>query len=234
MGPFAIPAAKKAVYVYANDLNPASFEALEKNTKIRENKVKPEFIKCYNLDGREFIKTVIKQDLSERLCSDVAIGEEAKIHIVMNLPAIAVEFLDTFKGLLVDVKEHLVDSSHLPYVHCYFFTKNMDDSTEELRERLKCSLGDLPPGYNVRFVRKVAPRKDMYCFNFQLSRSYLCGEVDERKEDVDKCLERSSQTPDITEEKPDTNDEAKRKQEGDLEGNFVNYSNDIAICFHSL
>ncbi|KAJ8309525.1 hypothetical protein KUTeg_014399 [Tegillarca granosa] len=221
VGPFAIPAAKKAVFVYANDLNPASFEALEKNTKIRENKVNSEFIKCYNLDGREFIKTVIKKDLSERLCNRTVDGEETrktKIHIVMNLPAIAVEFLDTFRGLLANFKKDIADSLYLPYVYCYFFSKNVDYPEDELRERLKSSIGDLPPGYSVRFVRNVAPKKDMFCFNFQLSRSYLCDEEDEIKEDVKKCQEKSSGTLDIAEEKTDIEDEVERKQKYNLEG----------------
>ncbi len=37
VGPFALPAGKKGVFVYANDLNPASYEALSEN--IRRNKV---------------------------------------------------------------------------------------------------------------------------------------------------------------------------------------------------
>jgi tRNA (guanine37-N1)-methyltransferase len=39
VGPFSIPAAKKGCRVYANDLNPASFEWLCENVKL--NKVKP-------------------------------------------------------------------------------------------------------------------------------------------------------------------------------------------------
>lgn len=37
VGPFAIPAAKKGVYVYANDLNPESYKSLKAN--IQANKV---------------------------------------------------------------------------------------------------------------------------------------------------------------------------------------------------
>lgn len=37
VGPFSVPAAKKGAIVYANDLNPASYESLCEN--IRLNKV---------------------------------------------------------------------------------------------------------------------------------------------------------------------------------------------------
>jgi hypothetical protein len=58
------PAAKmKKAVVYANDLNPNSYESLCKNIKL--NKVKTE-IKCSNLDGREFIRSIIKPDLLQR------------------------------------------------------------------------------------------------------------------------------------------------------------------------
>ena len=39
VGPFALPAGKKGVFVYANDLNPACYEALSEN--VRRNKVCP-------------------------------------------------------------------------------------------------------------------------------------------------------------------------------------------------
>ena len=65
VGPFAIPAAKKGVEVFANDLNPHSYSALVNNVKL--NKVKAERLCAYNMDGREFIRTVVKQDLASRL-----------------------------------------------------------------------------------------------------------------------------------------------------------------------
>ena len=38
VGPFAVPAGKKRVFVLANDLNPASYESLQAN--IQKNKVR--------------------------------------------------------------------------------------------------------------------------------------------------------------------------------------------------
>lgn len=42
VGPFSIPAAKKGAFVYANDLNPCSYQWLCEN--IRLNKVRHPFI----------------------------------------------------------------------------------------------------------------------------------------------------------------------------------------------
>ena len=66
MGPFAIPLGVKGkkqpkpIKIYANDLNPSSFEYLKNNKTL--NKIKDNF-NCYNLDGSEFIKTVVRKEL---------------------------------------------------------------------------------------------------------------------------------------------------------------------------
>ncbi|EEF47023.1 conserved hypothetical protein [Ricinus communis] len=52
IGPFAIPAAQKGCVVYANDLNPDSFQYLKINAKL--NKV-DDLIFAYNMDARTFI-----------------------------------------------------------------------------------------------------------------------------------------------------------------------------------
>ncbi|WFD43060.1 tRNA (guanine(37)-N(1))-methyltransferase [Malassezia psittaci] len=56
IGPFAVPAAKKGVWVLANDLNPHCFESLEKNRKRNhvESHLQPT---C--LDGRDFIRQAV-------------------------------------------------------------------------------------------------------------------------------------------------------------------------------
>jgi tRNA (guanine37-N1)-methyltransferase len=56
VGPFALPAAKKGLWVLANDLNPASYESLVGNMKA--NKVEPR-IRASCEDGRAFIRSSI-------------------------------------------------------------------------------------------------------------------------------------------------------------------------------
>lgn len=125
VGPFAVPAGKKNVLVLANDLNPESYKYLDENIII--NNVR-EFVKSYNLDGREFIRksprmlmewvksegTVKKSKTTKRRKVDPATKEkittrdvevttvEIPKHItnyVMNLPDSALTFLDEFIGL---------------------------------------------------------------------------------------------------------------------------------------
>lgn len=78
VGPFAIPAAIKVkCRVYANDLNPHSYQYLQQNAKL--NKCE-DLIECSNLDGREFIRNLVNRGIKFN-------------HVIMNLPASAVEFL---------------------------------------------------------------------------------------------------------------------------------------------
>ncbi|KAK5127734.1 hypothetical protein LTR08_004215 [Meristemomyces frigidus] len=58
IGPFAVPAGKKHVFVWANDLNPDSYASLE--DAVRRNKVAA-YVKPFNQDGRSFIRTATAQ-----------------------------------------------------------------------------------------------------------------------------------------------------------------------------
>jgi len=138
VGPFALPAAKnKGSIVFANDLNPKSYEYLKKN--VENNKLVNKVF-SYNEDGRDFIKNSLKY-LNDKSIQEKIIeqrkkdkieslrkkfkkqnikninrnNEKEKIednsenifktengtpilfqHYVMNLPAIAIEFLGNF------------------------------------------------------------------------------------------------------------------------------------------
>lgn len=59
VGPFALPAAKnQGCRVYANDLNPASFESLEANNVKNRTQ---NGVGCFCQDGREFIRESVKR-----------------------------------------------------------------------------------------------------------------------------------------------------------------------------
>ncbi|GFR88433.1 tRNA (guanine(37)-N1)-methyltransferase [Elysia marginata] len=207
VGPFAIPLAKKRLCkVHANDLNPASYRALVQNIKL--NNIVPDNVIASNLDGKEFILTVIKENLQQKLkqsigicvlsknddltnntetetknsvkksvkCDEDIIRTGSSSYVIMNLPAMAVEFLSNFRGILYSpaysslATENLqkaVDAI-LPQVFCYAFSPKGSIDTE-LRARVEKALGcPVPADYSTRLVRNVAPNKEMICISFKL------------------------------------------------------------------
>ncbi|GAA5844180.1 hypothetical protein JCM5353_005894 [Sporobolomyces roseus] len=101
-------------------------------------------------------------------------------HFVMNLPNSALEFLDSYRGLYRDLyaqhgdeAKEAVKQVGLPIVHCYCFTKDIEGAEKDICERATQVLGfrvhPQLPDYNLRFVRDVAPKKEMYCLEFRLT-----------------------------------------------------------------
>lgn len=175
VGPFSVPAAKKKCHVLANDLNPESFKWLQHNMK--RNKCAGQ-AQVFNKDGRDFILNELKEDLLKRW-KDPQSSTNYKIHITMNLPAMAVEFLSAFRGLFENkTDDDLIDFSkgnlNYPLVHVYSFAKGTN--TKELvlklvEENLQMPLKDNLEG--IHFVRNVAPNKDMYRVSFYLTEEIL-------------------------------------------------------------
>lgn len=176
IGPFACPAAKsRKAEVFANDLNPNSYESLCRNVKL--NKIKTG-LKCSNLDGREFIKTIVKMDMLEKWKLSFENGNSPTFRVVMNLPALAIEFTDAFINLFDDIDENLIPRSEelLPYMYVYCFTKS-EKPEEDVKQRIENVIGtSLPKGHMIRNVRNVAPNKDMMCICFHMPASVLFGE----------------------------------------------------------
>ncbi|KAI8066018.1 guanine(37)-N1-methyltransferase [Thamnidium elegans] len=162
VGPFALPAAKKGAIVYANDLNPSSHEWMKEN--IKANKI-TSGIHPYNMDGRAFIRQAVK-DLQATSKDEWKTFD----HFVMNLPATAIEFLDTFRGLYHDQKHLFNTRAKLPMIHCHCFTKSTD-AMQDITERVANIMGGKPDPLKttLHWVRNVAPKKDMYCVSFPLS-----------------------------------------------------------------
>ncbi|RHY32561.1 hypothetical protein DYB32_002433 [Aphanomyces invadans] len=143
IGPFAIPLGKRGCVVYANDLNPKSFEYLNVNRK--KNKVEGK-VHSFNMDGRAF--------LAHLLSSKIQFTQ-----VIMNLPAIALEFLDAFPGQFDEWE------GELPTIHTYCFTTNMDAPEKDVQETI---LGAKLEEFSVHHVRDVAPKKLMMCISFKL------------------------------------------------------------------
>ncbi|XP_061362166.1 tRNA (guanine(37)-N1)-methyltransferase 2 isoform X2 [Gastrolobium bilobum] len=84
-------------------------------------------------------------------------------HVIMNLPASAVQFLDAFRGLL----QRKYWKGHLPWIHCYCFiraTETPESIIAEAESALNAPIQD--PIFHR--VRDVAPNKAMFCLSFRL------------------------------------------------------------------
>ncbi|XP_043838173.1 tRNA (guanine(37)-N1)-methyltransferase isoform X2 [Dromiciops gliroides] len=166
VGPFAIPVAKKDCTVFANDLNPESHKWLLHNCKL--NKVDQK-VKIFNLDGKEFLQGPVREELM-KLVEQPSKERQPSVHIVMNLPAMAIEFLSIFRCLLDGQSK---SRKLLPTVHCYSFSK-ADDPAKDVQQRAEALLGASLKGCSsVHLVRNVAPNKEMICITFQVPASVL-------------------------------------------------------------
>ncbi|KAI1466815.1 Met-10+ like-protein-domain-containing protein [Daldinia caldariorum] len=159
IGPFAIPAGKKEVFVWANDYNPESYRYMDEN--VKRNKV-DQYVRPFNQDGRTFIKEAADLVYAASVNGEYAIsGPSRRVkrshhpnsntadesipipepkrnfiqptisHFVMNLPASAITFLSHFRGLYAGREELFVPhtSTKLPLVHVYCFAAKADDDT---------------------------------------------------------------------------------------------------------
>ena len=183
IGPFAIPAAMKGCVVHANDLNPQSYACLVANGKL--NKGCGSRLHASNRCGRDFVRRLA----AEKTRFD---------HVVMNLPATAIEFLDVFRGLLLGSGgggggggtgtgtgtgstggEASWWEGDMPSVHCYCFSTAEDRKDDVLQRVAKVlGLGDdtgplLRGNASVHEVRDVAPHKWMMCAEFRIPQSVM-------------------------------------------------------------
>ncbi|PHH51609.1 tRNA (guanine(37)-N1)-methyltransferase [Ceratocystis fimbriata CBS 114723] len=167
IGPFAVPAGKKGVFVWANDFNPESYKYME--LAVKKNKV-GEFVRPFNQDGREFIhfaaSSVIeasragavatvatKQSRSDRQAGKpmppartVPVPPVVN-HFVMNLPASATTFLHHFRGIYAGHEAVFAnDAQQMPIVHVHCFAVKGDepaayaDIVERIREEIGVTL----------------------------------------------------------------------------------------------
>ncbi|KAF6776410.1 hypothetical protein AHF37_03822 [Paragonimus kellicotti] len=195
VGPFAVPAARLGCRVFANDLNPDSYQWLLRNVQENRSKKKPmQSISCTNMDGRAFIRQVLLPNYWKTVRS----GTPPRRYVtLMNLPALAPDFLDAFvtqSSVSTDVVTPTNDSCDLPQtspldrlpldVFCYCFLRRNEESEETIKLRIAKALGatlsvftptegattSYPKiqAWSLRFVRNVAPYKDMFCAEFQL------------------------------------------------------------------
>ncbi|GIL89794.1 hypothetical protein Vretimale_16566 [Volvox reticuliferus] len=89
-------------------------------------------------------------------------------HVVMNLPASAIEFLDAFRGAFDPA--YWEDRS-LPLVHCYTFKRSAETEADIIAKAERYLGGPMESGScSVHTVRDVAPNKLMLCLSFRVPR----------------------------------------------------------------
>lgn len=101
-------------------------------------------------------------------------------HFVMNLPASALEFLHSYRGIYHGHEELFTPhtKTQLPMVHAHCFAAKGDDATPlaDICQRIYNEIGvRLVPGdaethgqVSIYEVRDVAPAKRMFCASFRL------------------------------------------------------------------
>jgi len=152
IGPFAIPLTSQYshIKVYANDLNPISYKYLNINSKIN----KCQKLHTYNMDARYFIQKLDNDGITYH-------------HVLMNLPAIAPEFLNVFQGWRGKGKEE-----PRPFIHVHCFGGKGEGAADEAMTRcsqsLGCLLDKVRDEVTVHIVRDVSPKKNMLCVSFRL------------------------------------------------------------------
>ncbi|XP_026448284.1 tRNA (guanine(37)-N1)-methyltransferase 1-like [Papaver somniferum] len=151
VGPIALAAAKKVKLVYANDLNPAAVEYLERNCVLNKLERK---IKVSNMDGRRFIVAMFNSHKAKSITQ-----------VVMNLPNDAVEYLDVFRGIFIERPKEMI--SPMPMIHVYGFS-NASDPEFDFHQRIRISLKEVAVEVEIHRVRHVAPGKWMLCASFVL------------------------------------------------------------------
>ncbi|PQQ07341.1 tRNA (guanine(37)-N1)-methyltransferase 1 [Prunus yedoensis var. nudiflora] len=154
VGPIAMSAARIVKRVYANDLNPHAIEYLERNSVLNKLERK---IKVFTMDGRRFINAMFASDKAKSIT-----------HVVMNLPNDAAEYLDAFRGILVD--RSMDEEFTLPKIHVYGFSKAQDPEFD-FHQRIRIALSEVAVDVEMRRVRLVAPGKWMLCASFILPKS---------------------------------------------------------------
>ncbi|RDW60160.1 tRNA (guanine(37)-N1)-methyltransferase [Coleophoma crateriformis] len=158
VGPFAVPAGKKKVFVWANDLNPDSIASMR--DAVVRNKVQA-YVRPHCENAHKFIYSAVDDLLNLTATSQNTVTipgtassrnlpkeererqilERSKTitipqtfsHFVMNLPATAIEFLGSFNGLYRDHAELFTPHTNvkLPMIHVHCFSTKSEDNVRE-------------------------------------------------------------------------------------------------------
>eukprot|EP00558_Chaetoceros_sp_UNC1202_P010824 CAMPEP_0197242192 /NCGR_PEP_ID=MMETSP1429-20130617/8021_1 /TAXON_ID=49237 /ORGANISM="Chaetoceros sp., Strain UNC1202" /LENGTH=156 /DNA_ID=CAMNT_0042702173 /DNA_START=1 /DNA_END=471 /DNA_ORIENTATION=+ len=141
------------------------------------------------MDGRYFLRKLDEEGIQYD-------------HVLMNLPAIAPEFLNVFRGWRGDYD----NASRRPMIHVHCFASKVDGDIEAIQRcgrSLGCELNKETDEVSVHEVRNVSPKKNMYCVSFRLPR----GVKDLQRVEDFGPIEEEEHGGDVKEEDDDDDDE---------------------------
>ncbi|KAJ2985747.1 hypothetical protein NUW58_g5365 [Xylaria curta] len=166
IGPFAVPAGKRGVFMWANDYNPESYRSLSSN--IKRNKV-TEYVQAFNEDGRTFIRNAADLVYAASTTGKYAVAKKKPVsrrrqhedggkateeripvpptisHFVMNLPASAITFLPHYRGLYAGheglFEPHTGTKLPMVHVHCFAAKAGGEAPLLDICERITAELG---------------------------------------------------------------------------------------------
>ncbi|KAH9800457.1 tRNA (guanine(37)-N1)-methyltransferase 1 [Citrus sinensis] len=93
-------------------------------------------------------------------------------HIIMNLPASALKFLDAFRGLI----QRQYWKGSLPWIHCYCFIR-ANETEELIISEAESALNACIQDPIFHKVRNVAPNKAMFCLSFRLPEACFSAKI---------------------------------------------------------
>ncbi|XP_047946212.1 tRNA (guanine(37)-N1)-methyltransferase 2 isoform X2 [Salvia hispanica] len=92
-------------------------------------------------------------------------------HVIMNLPASAIHFLDSLRGVI----NRKYWKGSLPWIHCYCFIRS-NETEDSIKLIAEAAVGASIKDPIFHRVRDVAPNKAMFCLSFRLpGEACICG-----------------------------------------------------------
>ncbi|KAH7314613.1 hypothetical protein KP509_21G010700 [Ceratopteris richardii] len=126
-------------------------------------------LSCLTRDENRIYKSS-RNDMDAQIDLEFGMPSEHIDHIIMNLPASALDFLDAFNGIFS--KERW--KGKLPCIHCYCFMR-AHESTADVLKFAESVLGSTIVDPAIWEVRDVAPNKVMLCISFDLPEDVAFG-----------------------------------------------------------
>ncbi|KYN98431.1 met-10+ like protein, putative [Plasmodium reichenowi] len=137
-----------------NNINVSGNNSIHQYADMYEHKFKYQKIREENIDNS-------KNEENHKIDINLNIYED--IHILMNLPQTALEFLNVFKKY----KKEKNDELRNVFIHCYYFAKP-EFFYEHAEKNILLHFNQLPKDIKITEIRKVSPSKLMYVVEFNL------------------------------------------------------------------